>query len=160
MGQLYHIERDIKTASPEERLGVRRSQSAPIVRELKAWLDKMADTVLPQSGLGKAVFYKLGQWSKLLPFLDHPQIPLDTDRVENTIRPFVIGRKNWLFSHASAGAIASANLYSLVETAKANGLEPHAYLSHLFAELPRATALEHFEALLPWNIKPAFTHHV
>jgi transposase len=152
IGQLYRIEREIKTAAAEERLRVRQSESAPIVTELKAWLDKMADAVLPQSALGKAVFYMLGQWSKLLPFLDHPQIPLDTNRVENAIRPFCIGRKNWLFSQTTAGATASARLYSLVESAKANGIEPHAYLARLFAELPKATSADHFESLLPWNI--------
>ncbi len=94
----------------------------------------------------------LGQWGKLLPFLEHPQIPLDTNRVENAIRPFVIGRRNWLFSQTTAGATASARLYSLVETARANGIEPHAYLSDLFAELPNAASADHFE------IPPAVEH--
>jgi transposase len=134
IGQLYRIEREIKTAAAEERLRVRQSESAPIVTELKAWLDKMADAVLPQSALAKAVFYMLGHL------------------VENAIRPFCIGRKNWLFSQTTAGATASARLYSLVESAKANGIEPHAYLSRLFAELPKATSGDHFESLLPWNI--------
>lgn len=75
------------------------------------------------------------------------------NRCENAIRPFVIGRKNWLFSDTEAGARASANLYSLIETAKANGVEPHAYLTHLYTQLPSATRLEHFEALLPWSAK-------
>jgi len=121
------------------------------VRELKTWLVRMADAVLPQSALGKAVFYILGQWNKLLPFLDHPQIPLDTNRVENAIRPFVIGRRNWLFCQTVAGADASARMYSLIESAKANGIEPHAYLVHLFTELSKATRAEHIESLLPWN---------
>jgi hypothetical protein len=77
------------------------------------------------------------------------------NRVENAIRPFVIGRRNCLFSQTTAGAAASARLYSLVETARANGIEPHAYLSHLFAELPRVTTAENFEALLPWNLSAA-----
>ena len=115
--------------------------------------------MLPKSLLGKAVRYTLNQWSKLTVFLEHPDVPLDNNRVENAIRPFVLGRKNWLFSDTHAGATASANLYSLIETAKANGLEPHAYLSHLFAELPKATALDHFEALLPWNVKPVLVQH-
>jgi transposase len=93
----------------------------------------------------------LGQYPKLKRFLDHPEIPLDTNRVENAIRPFCIGRKNWLFCQTPAGATASARLYSLIETAKACNLEPYAYLSHLFAELPKATTAEHFEALLPWR---------
>jgi hypothetical protein len=76
------------------------------------------------------------QWPKLIRFLDHPEIPLDTNRVENAIRPFVIGRRNWLFCDTQAGAAASAKLYSLIETAKANGVEPHAYLTYLFTRLP------------------------
>jgi hypothetical protein len=79
-------------------------------------------------------------------------MPALTNRVENAIRPFVIGRRNWLFSQTTAGATASARLYSLVETARANGIEPHAYLSRLFAALPNATSAEHFESLRPWTI--------
>jgi transposase len=151
IGRLYRIERETKTASLADRLAVRRAQSAPIVQELRAWLDSMAERVLPQSVLGKAVFYMLGQYPKLERFLDHPEIPLDTNRVENAIRPFCIGRKNWLFCQTVAGAAASARLYSVIETAKACGVEPHAYLANLFAELPKATTADHFEALLPWN---------
>jgi hypothetical protein len=152
IGRLYRIERETKAASLPERMAVRRAQSAPIVQELKAWHASMAERVLPQSALGKAVFYMLGQYPKLERFLDYPEIPLDTNRVENAIRPFCIGRKNWLFCQTVAGATASARLYSLIETSKASGLEPHTYLCHLFTQLPTATSAEHFEALLPWNI--------
>jgi transposase len=91
------------------------------------------------------------QWPKLVRVLDDGRIPLDTNLVENAIRPFVVGRKGWLFADTVRGAQASANLYSLIETTKANGLEPYAYLRLVFTELPRATTLEHIEALLPWN---------
>lgn len=74
---------------------------------------------------------------------------------ENAIRPFVVGRRNWLFADTQDGAKASANLYSLLETAKANGVEPFAYLRDLFARLPRAQTADDYEALLPWNLKPA-----
>ena len=90
-------------------------------------------------------------------FLDRVEVPLDNNRCENAIRPFVIGRKNWLFSDTQAGAQASANLYSLIETAKANGIEPHAYLTWLYTQLPHATRLEHFEAMLSWNVKAELT---
>ena len=80
-------------------------------------------------------------------------MPLDNNRCENAIRPFVVGRKGWLFSDTVKGAVASANLYSLVETAKANNVEPHAYLSLLFERLPHAKTVEDFETLLPWNVK-------
>ena len=79
--------------------------------------------------------------------------PIDNNPAENAIRPFVIGRKNWLFSASQAGAHASANLYSLIETAKANGLEPGAYLKKVFTDLPNARSVEAVEALLPWNVK-------
>jgi transposase len=113
----------------------------------------LAPKVLPQSLLGKAVHYTLGQWPKLRVFLTHAAVPLDNNRCENAIRPFVIGRKGWMFSDTVPGAVASANLYSLVETAKANGIEPHAYLAHLFDQLPSAKTVEDFEVLLPWNVK-------
>ena len=136
-----------------ERLRVRAEQSAPVMTQFHVWLDALAPKVLPQSLLGKAVHYTLGQWPKLSVFLNHAEVPLDNNRCENAIRPFVIGRKGWMFSDTVPGARASANLYSLVETAKANAIEPHAYLAHLFGRLPYAKAVEDFEALLPWNVK-------
>ncbi|HEY4645493.1 MAG TPA: IS66 family transposase [Steroidobacteraceae bacterium] len=153
LGELYRIERTIKTAEAEERLAVRTARSAPIMASFHAWLEALAAQVLPQSALGKAVHYTLRQWPKLCVFLTYPAVPLDNNRCENAIRPFVVGRKAWLFSDTTAGATASANLYSLVETARANGIEPHGYLTHLFTHLPAAGAVEDFEALLPWNVR-------
>jgi transposase len=155
--ELYGIERALAQrdppCTPEERLRERTERSAPIVATFHAWLEALAPKVLPESLLGKAVFYTLGQWPKLTVFLNHAEVPLDNNRCENAIRPFVVGRKGWLFSDTVAGARASANLYSLVESAKANGVEPHAYLSRLFERLPLAKSVEDFEALLPWNLK-------
>jgi transposase len=164
IGQLYGVERDVKVlrtqreargelVSNDEVLALRAQHSAPILEQFKVWLDAHVDHVLPQSALGKALYYTLNQWPKLTVFLSHAQLSLDNNRCENAIRPFVIGRKNWLFCDTQAGAIASARLYSLIETAKANGLEPHAYLTRLFTELPKATCLADFEALLPFKIK-------
>jgi transposase len=152
IGQLYGIERTLKESTPEERLAVRRQRSAPVMMAFKAWLERLAPDVLPQGSLGKAIHYTLAQWDKLARFLDHGLLPLDNNRCENAIRPFVIGRKNWLFSDTAKGATASARLYSLIETAKANGIEPHAYLHHLFTHLPTATTVEAIEALLPWHV--------
>jgi transposase len=161
IGRLYAIERAVRERkaplSAAAHLELRKAQSAPILAELHTWLNTIAHEVLPQSALGKAIAYALTQWSKLTVFLTHPAVPLDNNRCENAIRPFVVGRKNWLFSDTEAGARASANLYSLIETAKANGVEPHAYLTHLYTQLPGATRLEHFEALLPWNAKSVLT---
>ena len=132
-------------------------RSVPIMTRFHAWLEALSSQVLPESRLGKAVHYTLGQWPKLIVFLSYGEVPVDNNRVENAIRPFVLGRKGWLFSDTVHGAVASANLYSLVETAKANGVEPHAYLSRLFERLPHLTTVEDYEAMLPWNVKPSST---
>jgi transposase len=157
--ELYLIERALwdrdQPITAEHRVRVRAELSAPVVSKFHAWLEALAPKVLPQSLLGKAVHYALGQWPKLTTFLEHGEVPLDNNRCENAIRPFVLGRKGWLFSDTVKGAVASANLFSIVETAKANGVEPHAYLSLLFAQLPYAKTVEDFEMLLPWNVKSA-----
>jgi transposase len=157
IGRLYAIEREMRertiAPTPLEKLEVRQKQSTPIMLTFKAWLDKLAPASLPQSKLGKAVHYALGQWPKLQVFLTDPIVPLDNNRCENALRPFVVGRKSWLFCDTQAGAAASARLYSIVESAKANEVEPHAYLTYLFTNLPAASTADHFEALLPWNVK-------
>ncbi len=125
-----------------------------MLEKLRNWLDASIDSVPPQSLTGKAMHYLARQWPKLIRVLDDGRLPLDTNLVENAIRPFVVGRKAWLFADTVSGARASANLYSLVETAKANGIEPYAYLRHVFTEIPKAETLEHIEALLPHRIDP------
>jgi hypothetical protein len=157
IGRLSLIERTLwdrdKPLTPAQRIEIRQQQCAPIMQDFHAWLEALAPKVLPESRLGKAVFYTLGQWSKLSVFLTHGEVPMTNNRCENAIRPFVVGRKGWLFSDTVKGAVASANLYSLVETCKANGLEPHAYLTLLFERLPHLKTVEDYEAVLPWNAK-------
>ena len=159
IGELSLIERPLwdrdQPMTPEERVRVRQQHSKPILERFRVWLDSLAPQVLPESRLGKAVHYTLNQWTKLRVFLDHGEVPLTNNLCENAIRPFVVGRKGWLFCDTIAGAKASANLFSLIETAKANGLEPHAYLSALFEKLPTLATVEDFEAWLPWNFKAA-----
>jgi transposase len=111
------------------------------------------DRVSPDSLTGKAIGYLDKQWPKLERVLDDEKIPLDTNAVERAIRPFVIGRRNWMFADTPGGAAASARLYSLVETAKANGIEPWAYLNHVFERLPEAGGPEDIKALLPWRVE-------
>lgn len=96
--------------------------------------------------------------AKLCVFLTHGDVPMHNNRCENAIRPFVIGRKGWLFSDTVNGATASARLYSLIETCKANGVEPHAYLTRLFERLPHLTTVADYEALLPWNVRTSTPH--
>lgn len=152
--KLYQVEKKLRGQPPEERHAVRLQQSRPILDELKAWLDEHVNKVLPKGLLGKAISYARNQWPILLTFLEDGHLEIDNNLAENAIRPFVVGRKAWLFSGSPAGAEASAMLYSLVETAKANGLEPRAYLHYLFENLPHARQPEEIEALLPHNLRP------
>lgn len=109
--------------------------------------------VTPKSKLGKALTYLSNQWECLNAYLKDGRYPIDNNAAERAIRPFTIGRKNWMFSNSPAGAHASANLYSLVETAKANNINPHKYLKHLFETLPNIDVhADEIDALLPWNV--------
>ena len=155
INKLYGIERDLKDADHSERLDVRQQRSQPLIDQLKAWLDKTQPQVAGQTALGKAVNYLASNWSRLVRYIEGGHLPIDNNRAENAIRPFVIGRKNWLFSDTPKGATASAQIYSLIETAKANGQEPYAWLRHILERLPTASSVEDYEALLPWNCSPA-----
>jgi len=153
INKLYEIERSYADATAEQRHGLRQERLAPKLEALREWIDDSEGRVPPTSLAGKAISYLDTQWSKLVRVLDDGRIPLDTNAVERAIRPFVIGRRNWLFADTPAGATASARLYSLVETAKANGLEPWFYLEKVFEALPRATTDADIEALLPWRVE-------
>jgi transposase len=151
--RLYRVERKIADEPPEERHRIRQEYSKPILVEIREWLNASVGAVPPQSLTGKALGYLDKQWPKLVSYLEDGRLRIDTNLVENAIRPFVVGRKGWLFSDTVRGAEASANLYSLIETAKANGLEPYAYLRRVFEELPKAETLAEIELLLPHRIK-------
>jgi transposase len=152
---LYTIERRIKDKPPDERYAVRQSESLPVLEQLKTWAQKLHPRVNPTSKLGQALRYLLNHWPGLVRYCDEGRFDIDNNIAEGAIRPFCVGRRNWLFADSQAGAHASANLYSLVQTAKANGLDPYAYLKHLFTELPKAQTVEHIEALLPYRIDAA-----
>ncbi len=152
--KLYHIEKQIKDLSPEERYQQRLGKSVPVLNKLHTWLEASLEQVPPTMAVGKALNYLNNEWDKLIHYLDDGRLEIDNNGAENAIRPFVIGRKNWLFSASVKGVKASANLYSLIETVKANDLEPYAYLRYLFAELPKAATVEDIERLLPGVINP------
>lgn len=152
INKLYEYERLWRDASPEERYVLRQEKTKPKLEELELWWKASIGRVSPTSLTGEALKYLKGQWPKLVRVLDDGRIALDTNAVERCIRPFVIGRRNWLFADTPKGAQASANLYSLVETAKANALEPWQYLERVFTALPSATTDAQVEALLPWNV--------
>ena len=155
IAHLYAIEARAKDISPEQKTVLRQEHSQPVIQQIQALLFTHRNSVLPGSLLGKALNYLHDQWPRLARFVDNGHFPIDNNPCENAIRPFVIGRRNWLFADTVAGATASANLYSLIETAKANGVEPYGYLCALFATLPKATRLEDYEALLPWRFAKA-----
>lgn len=154
ISKLYGIEIAFKESSDEGRKNGRQDLSLKVMSELKAWMEKTLPYMTTQNALGKAVTYLANNWSKLERYVEQGYLPIDNNTAERAIRPFVIGRKNWLFSDTPKGATASAQLYSLVETAKANGQEPYAWLRHALERLPQASSLEDYEALLPWNSKP------
>ena len=152
IGKLYAIEKDCREGSHAERLAQRQTRSREVIDELRRWLDQVLPTVPPSSVLGDALGYLHRQWSHLIRYLERGDLPIDNNPAENAIRPFVVGRKGWLFSDTQAGARASALIYSLVETAKANNIEPYLWLRHVLRALPAAATVEDFEALLPWNL--------
>jgi transposase len=157
--KLYAIEERIKGRPPDEIVAVRLAESAPIMTKFHQWLLEMSTSQLPSSPTGKAISYAIGQWTKLNVFLENGAVAIDNNFMESHIRPFVVGRKAWMFSASPKGADASAALYSLVETAKANGIDPYDYFRLIFKELPKAQTLEDFEKLLPNQAKRHFVLH-
>ena len=157
IGKLYRIEREHKDATIDQRYDARQKLSLPVLSELHEWMQKTQPTVTPQSTLGKALTYMRNRWAMLMRYTERGDLPIDNNRCENSIRPFVIGRKAWLFSDTPAGAHSSAVIYSLLETAKANGLEPYTWLRQVLNELPAAKTVDDVDALMPWHIKNKIT---
>lgn len=151
--KLFAIERGLKNATSEERYHGRLVQSRPVLEAFSVWLHEQSAQVLPKSAFGKAVTYCLNQWNKLIVFLEDGHLEIDNNRSERAIKPFVIGRKNFLFSNTPRGAKASAITYSIVETAKENKLNPLNYLEYLFEQLPNVDVNnpEELDNFLPWS---------
>ena len=164
IGPVYQVERQIKalqeqyqqrgeTLPLETVRALRQEKSKPILEKFKAWVDELLPGTPPNSALGKALGYTSRQWPKLVRHLEHGEIPIDNNYIERQIKHYATGRRAWLFSYDAVGAQASANLYSLVMTCRANEVEPYTYLNYLFEHLPAASTVEQIEALLPWNFK-------
>ena len=143
------LSRKLKGKSAAEKYRVRQQQSKPILEAFKKWLEKAVNQTLPKSTLGKAIKYCLNQWDKLVRYLEDGRLNIDNNRAERANKAYVIGRKNWMFSQTERGAKASAILYSLVETAKANGVNVYDYIIFLFEELVKKPT--DLEPLMPWN---------
>lgn len=151
--ELYQIEKQGKkeNLSPESLSQLRVEKSLPVLEELKAYLDEKKAMVPEGSDFGKAINYTLSRWNELAGYVNDGLIPIDNNLVENAIRPFVVGRKNWMFNYNENGAYASAVFYTIIETAKLNGLEPYSYICFLFNELPKLP-IERYHELLPMNV--------
>ena len=153
IGKLYHHEKQAREQklNPEQIKQLRQEKVKPILDKIKAILDLRHGTTPPKSLLGRAIAYALGQWERVEAYLENGLLSPDNNLAENAIRPFVVGRKNWLFSGSPRGAKASAALYSLIESAKANGRNPYEYLMLVFEKLPYAASEDDLKALLPHN---------
>jgi transposase len=151
--KLFNIEKAIKDKSYKERYETRLEKSKPILKAFLSWLNTKERQVLPKSSLGKAIKYCLNQWPKLEAFMLDGKLEISNNRAERAIKPFVIGRKNFLFSKSPKGAMASSIVYSIVETAKANGLNTFYYLNYLFEKLPNIDIenMDQLDELLPWS---------
>ena len=153
--KLYKIEARAKKAemSVEERLELRQAESKPIVDEFHKWLLHSKELVLPQSSLGKALQYSLKYWEGLTRFLNDGEIDIDNNATEREIKVLVMARKNFLFAYSVEGVEALAIYFTMIQSARANNIEPGEYLTSIFKEIPLCKTIEDYDALLPWNIK-------
>ena len=142
-------ERELKGT---ELLQFRREHAVALLEEFRNWLQSRVGATPPKGLLGAAMNYTLKQWKRLVVYVNDPNVGLDNNAAENASRPFAVGRKNWLFAGSPAGAQASANLYSLVESAKASGREPYRYLRFVFDRLPYARTPEDYRKLTPLHL--------
>lgn len=154
IGKLYQVEAQARQDGVDAaELGRRRRRdSVPVLAEIEALLLAQLHAVLPKSLLGQALHYLSSQWSKLKRYVEDGRYSIDNNVQENAIRPFCVGRRNWLFADTVAGANASANLYSLLQTCQVNGIDGYRYLRALFVALPNAKTADDYAALLPWRI--------
>jgi len=152
IGQLYKIEEKIRFSSAEERLVIRQEESAPIMEKIQKWLDKSICSTPPKGKLGKAIQYMLDRWEQLNNYLLDGQLQIDNNLIENDIRLFAQGKRNWLFKGSPRGAKAGAIFYSLIKTAKANQLDPYDYLRYMLSKVAECKEREDYLKLLPWNL--------
>ncbi|MEG3694207.1 IS66 family transposase [Vibrio coralliirubri] len=153
IAKLYGIEQEAKGLSTVERQHLRQRKSKPILGTFHKWLLESQGKVLPKSQIGLAINYTINQWPKLLTYLEDGDISIDNNVTERDIRPFTTGRKNWMFSTSVEGATASANLYSLVMTCRANNINPYYYFVHLFKVLPMRSPQDDLTDLMPWALE-------
>jgi transposase len=156
IGKLYILERELKDkeATPELIFVRRKRDAKPVIAQIKALLDDGEFKVPPKSPLGTAVFYSLNHWCSLNIYLQDGRLEIDNNRSERSIKPFVIGRKNWMFHGNDVGAHAGSILFSLIETCKQHKVDVFSWLKYVLANIHKAETVEQLEKLLPYNINP------
>jgi len=151
IGVIYKIEAKIRGSSPPERLECRQNESKELVLKLFIWLKKVYKELPKHSITAKAIAYSLNNEVALLRFLDDGKIEIDNNAAERSMRSIAIGRKNWLFAGSDRGGDTAATMYTLIETAKMNNINPHKYLEKVFSVIQDHNS-QKIEELLPWNI--------
>jgi transposase len=151
IGKLYEIEADIRGRPPDDRRRERVERAAPLLGELHAWLREQLGAVSAKSDLAQAIGYSLAHWQALTRYCEDGRIEIDNNAAERALRGVGLGRKNYLFFGSDAGGERAAAIYSLVETAKLNGLDPEAYLRDVLGRIAEHP-INRIEELLPWNI--------
>lgn len=162
VGKLYQLERELKDkqATPEMILMRREQEAMPVLAQIKELLDDAQLKVPPKSPLGTAVFYSLNHWDALNIYLQDGRLEIDNNKSERSIKPFVIGRKNWLFHGNDIGAQAGSILFSLIETCKQHKVDVFSWLKYVLANIHRAETVEKLEKLLPYNIDPELLNNM
>jgi hypothetical protein len=155
IAEIYAIEKDIRGTSPGQRLSARQARSAPLVAAFGDWLQAQRSRVSPKSRLGEKLAYIHRHWDGLQTFLNDGHVEIDSNNVENLIRPIALNRKNALFAGHDEGGKAWGRIASLIETAKINGVEPFAYLKATLEAIATGHPKNQIGDLLPWNFKPS-----
>jgi hypothetical protein len=147
---LYRTEEDIRGRSAEERRAIRQERTKPLIEALEPWLREKLSLISQKTKLAEAIRYALSRWAGLCLFLDDGRVDIDNNTVERTIRPLALNRKNALFAGSDGGGKAAATDYTLIETAKLNGVDPHAWLTHVLGCIADHK-ITRLDELMPWR---------
>jgi hypothetical protein len=154
IAKLYVVEKEARGSPPDERVLLRQAKSKPILDDLEIWLEQQLQRISGKSPLAQAIRYALTRIKRLQPYLDHGVLELDNNSAERAMRGVALGRKNWLFAGSERGGQSAAVAFTLIETAKLNGVDPQAWLTHVLGRIADHK-INRIDELLPWNYTPA-----